>query len=130
VKATTKIELGTFQRSLKRKQIELGDGNRKREALSIEDSPDELDRIQHAQQRDFAIGALDRNNKLLREVQAALDRLEAGTFGICLDCEKEISMKRLVAVPWAASCIVCREAADTMTNRPWNGTGELLASAA
>jgi DnaK suppressor protein len=35
-----------------------------------------------------------------------------GTFGICLDCEGEISMKRLTAVPWTTSCITCREAVD------------------
>jgi DnaK suppressor protein len=81
-------------------------------------SADELDRTQHAQERDLAMGGLDRNARRLRKVRAALTRINAGTFGICLDCEKEISMKRLAAMPWTASCIVCQEAGET-ASQPW-----------
>jgi DnaK suppressor protein len=50
----------------------LENGSRNREALAFETSPEELDRIQHAQERDFAIGELDRESMRLREVRAAL----------------------------------------------------------
>jgi len=46
--------------------------------------------------------ALDRNCKMLREVRAALSRIDAGMFGICLGCYEDISMKRLAAMPWTA----------------------------
>src|SRR6202035_3861543 len=109
----TKIELNKFRNGLKNKQAELEDGNRSRGALAIETSPDELDRIQNSQERDLAIGTLDRHSRLLREVQAALSRIDASSFGVCLDCEADIGAKRLVAVPWTALCIACREAADS-----------------
>ena len=108
----TKTELNVFRRALENKQAELGIGNRNREALAIETSPDELDRIQHANERDYAMSNLERNSNRLREVRTALRRIEAGTFGICVDCEENINPKRLAAVPWASSCIVCQEAAD------------------
>jgi DnaK suppressor protein len=108
----TKIELNTFRRTLNSRQSELGNGNRNREALTLETSPDELDRIQHAHERDYAIGNLERNSERLREVQTAIRRIDAGTFGICVECEENISSKRLAAVPWASSCIVCQEALD------------------
>lgn len=44
---------------------------------------------------------------LLRDVQAALDRLEAGTFGRCLNCGAVIAKERLEAVPYAAYCFEC-----------------------
>ena len=35
-----------------------------------------------------------------------------GTYGLCVGCEKEISLKRLQAVPWAARCVHCQEMED------------------
>jgi len=125
----TKIELNRFQHSLKKKMTELKNGNRNRGAIAIETSPDELDRIQHGQERDLAMGALDRDSKLLREVRSALMRVDAGTYGICSDCQEDISMKRLTAVPWTASCIVCQQAADSMPGQHWNVDEELLVGA-
>ena len=106
------IELETFRKILKTKQAESSAGRCNREALAIETSADELDRIQFAQERDFAMEALDRESVRLREIRAALDRLDSGTFGICLNCDEEIAAKRLAAVPWTPLCIVCQEVAD------------------
>jgi DnaK suppressor protein len=125
-----KIERNGFRKALKSRQAELENGSRNREALAIETSPEELDRIQHAQERDFAIDALDRDSMRLGEVRAALKRIDTDTFGICLDCEQDISMKRLAAVPWAELCIICQEAADNMASEPWDAAESPLASAA
>ncbi|TET34694.1 hypothetical protein E3J61_02615 [Candidatus Dependentiae bacterium] len=40
----------------------------------------------------------------------ALDKLKAGTYGICIDCGEDISEKRLISYPNAARCILCQEA--------------------
>jgi DnaK suppressor protein len=125
----TKIELNRFQHSLKMKLAELERGNRNRGAIAIETSPEELDRIQHGQERDLAMGALDRDSRLLREVRSALIRVDAGTYGICSDCQEDIGIKRLTAVPWTASCIVCQQAADSMPGQHWNVGEELLVGA-
>jgi DnaK suppressor protein len=108
----TKTELNAFRRALESRQAELGNGNRNREALAIEMSPDELDRIQHASDRDSAMGNLERNSSRLREVRTALCRIDAGTFGICVDCGENINPRRLAAIPWALCCIVCQAAAE------------------
>jgi DnaK suppressor protein len=55
---------------------------------------------------------LNRNTidmKLLREIGDALQRIEHGTYGVCLECEEPISVKRLEAVPWARYCVKCQE---------------------
>jgi DnaK suppressor protein len=114
----TKIELNTFRKTLENSQKELGNGNRNREALAIESSPDDLDQIQHASERDYAMGNLERDSNRLREVRAALGRMDAGTFGICVGCEETINLKRLAAVPWAAFCIACQELEDRAQKTP------------
>jgi DnaK suppressor protein len=126
----TKTELNAFRRALENRQTELGNGNRNREALAIETSPDELDRIQQASDRDYAISHLERNSNRLREVRTALRRIDAGTFGICIGCEENINPKRLAAVPWASSCIVCQEAADREQKTPRSEIDTLLVMAA
>ena len=128
----TKTELNAFRRTLEKRQSELGkgNGNSSREALTIESSPDELDRIQHASDRDYAIGNLERTSDGLREVRAGLRRMEAGTFGICAGCGENINPRRLAAIPWAASCIVCQEAADREQKTPGSETDPSFAMAA
>jgi DnaK suppressor protein len=108
----TLTELKTFRGALEDKHTELGIGNRRRDSLTIETSPDELDRNQQSGERDYAMSNLARNSSRLHEVQSALRRIAAGTFGICVECGESINPKRLVAVPWASSCIVCQKAAD------------------
>jgi DnaK suppressor protein len=46
---------------------------------------------------------------LLTEVEAALKRIEDGTYGRCVDCGKFIPEKRLEALPWAARCVEDQE---------------------
>jgi DnaK suppressor protein len=45
---------------------------------------------------------------LLAQVEAALRRLEEGTYGICARCGREISTERLEALPSATLCITCQ----------------------
>ena len=55
---------------------------------------------------------LNRNSidvMLLREIQDALDRVEDNSYGMCMECDEDISKKRLEAIPWARHCIACQE---------------------
>jgi DnaK suppressor protein len=45
----------------------------------------------------------------LRLVEEALDRWDAGDYGICLACDLPIPEKRLIALPWARYCVTCQE---------------------
>jgi RNA polymerase-binding protein DksA len=57
------------------------------------------------QQRDLALR--DRSEQQLGLVDAALARIEAGTFGTCVRCGRGIAPDRLEALPWAEHCIDC-----------------------
>lgn len=119
-----------FKQILEQKEAELLRMLRNRNDIAIEPSPDQMDSIQYATERDLAIGSLDRESKLLREIKAALRRIRDGSFGTCIVCESSISPKRLGAVPWAPRCIQCQDAADRdrgETNESFSGS---LSSAA
>jgi DnaK suppressor protein len=62
------------------------------------------------QQRDLALH--DRATAQLALVDAALARLDAGTFGTCIRCGQVIAPGRLEALPWAAYCIGCQRDVD------------------
>ena len=114
-----------FQEVLERKQAELVQVLRKRDGIAIEKSADEMDEIQYAAERDLAIRNVDRESTLLREVKAAMRRIQDGSFGTCNDCEAAISPKRLAAVPWALRCIHCQDAAD----QDWRQTADSVSGA-
>lgn len=109
-KATTRIN--GFQAILAHKETELLHAGRGREGITIEKSADQMDEIQYALERDLAIHNVEHDFTLLRDIRAAQHRIRDGTYGICIQCEEAISPKRLAALPWAACCIDCQEAAD------------------
>jgi DnaK suppressor protein len=126
----TKIEVSKFKKILETKQEELERIVRNRDAITIEKSADALDEVQHASERELAIRNLDRESNLLRNVRAALRRIEDGSFGTCLHCEEEISPKRIAAVPWAPYCIQCQEQADRAQEEGTESLDDILVNAA
>jgi DnaK suppressor protein len=108
----TKNELEKYKTVLETKLKELSDALRNRDDIAIEKTPDALDEVQLAGERELAIRTLDRESTLLRQVRSALGRIADGSYGTCLHCEEDISVKRLNAVPQTSYCITCQEAAD------------------
>mgnify|MGYP001140574970 CR=1 FL=1 len=66
-----------------------------------------LSRMDALQQQSMARAAGERSARELRRVEAALRRLEAGEYGICLECGEDIPEKRLRADPAAHVCLPC-----------------------
>jgi RNA polymerase-binding protein DksA len=54
---------------------------------------------------DYTLG--ENSQTVLAEIDAALARIEDGTYGTCTNCGKEIAVARLEAQPWAILCIDC-----------------------
>ena len=125
----TKNELNRFRAVLTARVAELDRVSRYRDAIMVERSADQLDDIQAASQRAFAVCNLDRESNQLREARAALDRIQEGSFGTCLECDEDIHPKRLAAVPWAALCIQCQEAVDSNLDEMRPARRDLLLAA-
>lgn len=73
-----------------------------------ENFPDPTDRASLESDRNFMLRIRDREHKLIKKVKKALDRIEAGTFGICETCGDDISIERLKARPVTTQCIDCK----------------------
>src|SRR3977135_2944576 len=125
-----KSEVNRYKEILETRQVELVEGLRNRDGIAIEKSPDALDEVQNAAERELAIRNLDRESNLLRNVRGALHRIDDGTFGVCLHCEEDISIKRLHAVPCAAYCIQCQEIADRNQEEGHDSLDDILVHAA
>ena len=124
-------EINKYKAMLEAKQAELSAGLRNRDDIAIEKTPDAIDEVQLAGERELAIRNLDRESNLLRNVKGALVRIADGSYGVCMHCEEDIKIKRLDAVPWTKYCIKCQEAADRHEFETETGDSlELLANAA
>jgi DnaK suppressor protein len=54
-----------------------------------------------------AVSHRDAVQRILGEIDAALDRLDRGTFGLCLHCSGPIPRQRLELVPFTTGCVDC-----------------------
>jgi DnaK suppressor protein len=61
-----------------------------------------------AQEREKAFMFASREGKYLTYLDRALERIKAGTYGVCMECGQAISKARLEAVPTATLCIACK----------------------
>ena len=115
----------TDGKTRKRIELELARVNRAVEILKKEPRPEELegfgDNTPLSEEVDAMIAAeggelqtallarlLDRAAALAE----ALNRLDSGSYGVCVACDEEISQKRLLAVPEALRCTRCQEEAE------------------
>jgi DnaK suppressor protein len=73
-----------------------------------ENFPDPTDRASLEADRNFMLRIRDRENKLIKKIKKALDRIESGTFGVCESCGEDISLERLKARPVTTQCIDCK----------------------
>lgn len=57
--------------------------------------------------QEFTLGLIENERGTLEEIQDALGRIDAGTFGRCLECNNPIPKPRLQALPYTRHCIQC-----------------------
>ncbi|MDH5750824.1 MAG: RNA polymerase-binding protein DksA [Deltaproteobacteria bacterium] len=74
-----------------------------------ENFPDPSDRATLESDRNLTLRIRDRERKLRKKVEEAMERLDTGTFGICEICEEDIAVERLMARPVTTLCINCKE---------------------
>jgi len=60
-------------------------------------------------QLDMVAAALEQQ---VMRLQEAVDRFDAGRYGLCVDCGKKIPKARLEFLPWATHCVPCQERKD------------------
>ncbi len=72
-------------------------------------SGDEVDQTTRERENQLLIKLQGRQRFYMKKIDAALERIDNGTFGECLDCGADIGPDRLFARPTATMCICCKE---------------------
>lgn len=73
-----------------------------------ENYPDLSDQASAESEQNFVLRLKGREQKLLKKIDEALERIIDNTYGICESCGEEISRKRLMARPVTTLCIECK----------------------
>jgi RNA polymerase-binding transcription factor DksA len=68
-------------------------------------------------EREFTIGLIENETETLKEIDAALERIENGTYGICQATRKPISKARLKVVPWTRYCVAYERSQEQKQDR-------------
>ncbi len=111
-----KRQLARFRKELEAKRDELLDLVRAARASEQEggdkEAPDLGDRALSTVIRDLSYQLSATERTIMRRIDEALDRIDRGEYGVCVECEKTVQIGRLDAVPWARHCIQCQELQD------------------
>lgn len=75
----------------------------------IEITQDLADRAANSYTKEFLFHQSNDNRRILQLIEEALRRAGDGSYGFCVECQKDVQSKRLDAVPWARHCIECQE---------------------
>jgi DnaK suppressor protein len=78
-------------------------------ALDVNELPDEIDQASAEYTQSFIFRLRDREKYYLSKIDRALQKIEAGQFGVCEECSEPITSKRLEARPVTTLCIRCKE---------------------
>jgi RNA polymerase-binding transcription factor len=77
-------------------------------------NPDPLDLAQDYRSKERRSAMLAQSKRQLEQIGTALERLDKGTYGKCVQCGAAITPSRLRVLPYAALCIKCQERQETL----------------
>jgi RNA polymerase-binding protein DksA len=112
-------ELRAFERLLQRRRAFLLGNVRKLEDEACRKGADAAgdlstmplhpaDMATDTQQQDMSIYFMENENVQLQTIEEALERIQEDRFGLCEECEHEIALERLRAIPYAPLCVDCQ----------------------
>jgi DnaK suppressor protein len=109
-------QMAKFKKDLEDKRTELlarvRAARENETAEASENAADLGDRALSTVTRDLSYRLSTGERDILKRIDAALDRIDAKTYGECQHCSKQVQPGRLNAVPWARYCIDCQELND------------------
>src|SRR6195256_6776638 len=81
------------------------------EGRQADDDPtvDLADKAANSYTKEFLFGQTNTDRSMLALIDEALRRIKEKKFGTCTECQEELQLKRLEAVPWARHCVTCQE---------------------
>lgn len=103
--STAKAELERLRQEVLREVRATGDASRQ---FATDDVPDIGDMSTQTYDRDVLYNLSEVHRQKIRDIDAALEQLERGEYGICARCGEEIAPKRLEVRPFSRYCVDCK----------------------
>ncbi len=104
-----KVMLEKRVQLMKEIQGQLGQSLTEEQQRRFESAMDSGDQALLDLEREMGISLQEKRNRERQMIDEALVSLEEGTYGICVECNTEISEKRLAVMPFARLCVECQE---------------------
>lgn len=60
-------------------------------------------------EQEFTLSLMEHDGSALEQIEAALERIEDGVYGVCVECESKIPKARLQVLPHTPHCVKCAE---------------------
>lgn len=115
----TRMDLEGYKKRLiaRRNEIveKLSEFRNETKEVETDIAQDLADKAESSYTKEFLLSLSDAEREQLFQIDAALKRIERKEFGHCQMCQKEISKKRLNALPWTPYCIDCQQKAESET---------------
>ena len=86
----------------------LGQLEQEKRSLDVDATQDSADRCVISMTKESLYERSSERRTVLRLIEAALNRIADGSFGICVGCGDEIQSRRLEALPWTQFCLRCQ----------------------
>jgi len=74
-----------------------------------EATQDPADKASNSYTKELLFSQSTNDRIILTQIEEALERMDDGEYGTCVNCGQEVQPKRLEAVPWARYCITCQD---------------------
>ncbi|HAT72245.1 MAG TPA: hypothetical protein DCS63_05465 [Elusimicrobia bacterium] len=110
----TKQELAEIAGYLATMKIEIAKNVEDKKNLDLLEPEvgDSIDQATQSLDKEILFELSDNERKILRDIEAALRKMEKGTYGLCEHCKNVIEKKRIKALPSARYCMVCQSGSE------------------
>jgi DnaK suppressor protein len=109
-----KKDMQKFKKPLEEKRNDLMNVVKTKKERDLIDTEigDEIDSAAQNSEKELMFELTDNEKVMLDAIEAALRRIEKGTFGTCESCGGKITENRIIALPWVRYCIDCQSKAE------------------
>jgi DnaK suppressor protein len=109
-----KKDLEKVRKTLLEKRADLLQMIKAKKQLDLQDVEigDEIDSATQNTDKEMLFELADNEKVVLDAIDAALIKIDKGTYGLCEDCRQKIAEPRLKAIPWVRYCITCQSSAE------------------
>jgi DnaK suppressor protein len=110
------IDLKKVREELEATLLELSTPCAARVGIKTERLADSMDDAVAAKEREINVGLVNLRADKIEAVRAAIDRVDDGTYGVCVDCAELIAPRRLQLFPASARCVSCQSVLEVEEN--------------